>query len=127
VPQGDSAPHVAFEGDAAFRKGLKMKVVKGFKNAEKTLDLTGDEAVTAMLADLDKAYEDRQKANAVIEAIKVLIQNRLDNHDSAIAAEYRTITHRIEHRNGYAVEPSDPLVLRIGKPYSRGEEKGAEK
>lgn len=41
-----------------------MGIVKQFKTAEgATLDLAGDEALAALLADYDKAVEDRKRAS----------------------------------------------------------------
>jgi len=80
------------------------------------IDLRHDDNIKVLLENYDKALETRKQAEATIEAAKITLKNRLGNHETAIAADGRTITWCIEHRSEYTVQESDNRVLRIGKP-----------
>jgi predicted phage-related endonuclease len=100
------------------------KLIKALfpKDIGTTIDLSRDNLATALVDDLTELQRVRKKLDKDERAIKTELTGKLNQHSYGTLADGRVISWKLQHRSGYAVQPSDYRVLKILKAHPEAED-----
>ncbi len=100
-------PQVDFERDGEIVREL-------YRHDDGTeIDLSGDNRVSHLVEELERAKAQAKELAAHREAIETEIKAKLGTHSYGRLADGRYLSWREQHRKGYEVKPSSARVLKI--------------